>query len=582
MAQNIGTLLGSAIRPADSLDAFPSFHANEGKGGFYSVATIAERDAITSLRREIGMRIRVISEKKDYELIGGITNVNWVEVIGGSDQDNKIKPIYAFMPEAIDISDSEATYINALANFEIKDFEIPLFVIVQDASVSGSTFFTAFPAIRKYFLKEKGKGFYGQGGVQLTMLDLELVYEKFASVEEVINLPTTQFINIGDIGVGEIQDVVNLDSGYLIQEQSVGYRIFTTIVNGTSVNYLFLAPGGSYGIDLLQTVAADFEAFGESNQNPNSFKQNKIYKTTLSSLGVDTFELLTPLIIKNWIASLNVADEDNLIYYYEVTDELPNFNITANWATGDATYPVTNQVSFELFLGNRSYGEENNMTNIVITDFSLVGNSLTCNLTADGSVLDISEMQVTEVLSCGNVEGLQILLLESNQIVTFNPTIALPVGLQYFSLGNNQIVTFNPTIALPVGLQYFSLDNNQIVSFNPTIALPVNLQTLSLDNNQIVNFNPTNALPASLQSLYLSGNQIVNFNPTNALPAVLVVLSLTSNQMTTAGYTASESWANAQPNFINLCAILIGDNTDSITGTNLEAILISKNCQINA
>jgi hypothetical protein len=180
-------------------------------------------------------------------------------------QDNKIKPIYVFMPESISFGDSEATYINSLINFEVKDFEIPLFIITQDASVSSSTFFTAFPAIRKYFLKEKGKGFYGNGGIQLTMSDLELVYEKFATVEEVINLPTTQFINIGDIGVSEIQDVVNLDNGYLIQEQSVGYRIFATIVNGTSVNYLFLAPGGIYGINLLQTVAADFQIFGDEN-----------------------------------------------------------------------------------------------------------------------------------------------------------------------------------------------------------------------------------------------------------------------------------------------------------------------------
>ena len=182
-----------------------------------------------------------------------------------TNQDNKIKPVYVFMPEAINIGDSEATYINSLINFEVKDFEIPLFIITQDAIVSGSTFFTAFPAIRKYFLKEKGKGFYGQEGTQLTMSDLELVYEKFANVVDIINLPTTQFINIGDIGVSEIQDVVNLDSGYLIQEQSVGYRIFATIVNSTSVNYLFLAPGGTYGINLLQTVAADFQIFGGEN-----------------------------------------------------------------------------------------------------------------------------------------------------------------------------------------------------------------------------------------------------------------------------------------------------------------------------
>lgn len=85
MSQNIGTLLGSAIRPASTLDVFPSFHANEGLGGFYSVADITERNAITFLRRIEGMRIRVISETKDYELIGGVTNADWVEILQGND-----------------------------------------------------------------------------------------------------------------------------------------------------------------------------------------------------------------------------------------------------------------------------------------------------------------------------------------------------------------------------------------------------------------------------------------------------------------------------------------------------------------
>lgn len=85
MAQNIGTLLGAPIRPADSLDAFPSFYANEGKGGFYSVADLTARNAITADRREIGMCVKVISENKDYELLRGITNDNWIEKIYGGD-----------------------------------------------------------------------------------------------------------------------------------------------------------------------------------------------------------------------------------------------------------------------------------------------------------------------------------------------------------------------------------------------------------------------------------------------------------------------------------------------------------------
>ena len=52
--------------------------------------------------------------------------------------------------------------------------------------------------------------------------------------------------------------------------------------------------------------------------------------------------------------------------------------------------------------------------------------------------------------------------------------------------------------------------------------------------------------------------------------------------MTLADYTASEAWANAQPAFTNPCNVYFGNNIDSISGTNLEAILLTKNCIITA
>ena len=70
------------------------------------------------------------------------------------------------------------------------------------------------------------------------------------------------------------------------------------------------------------------------------------------------------------------------------------------------------------------------------------------------------------------------------------------------------------------------------------------------------------------------------FNPTIPLPTSLEILDLTGNLMTTAGYTTSETWANAQTSFTSLCAIVFTANVNSITGTNLESILISKNCSI--
>jgi hypothetical protein len=101
------------------------------------------------------------------------------------------------------------------------------------------------------------------------------------------------------------------------------------------------------------------------------------------------------------------------------------------------------------------------------------------------------------------------------------------------------------------------------------------LVDLGLNNNQIVTFNPSIALPSSLQNLELSNNQIVTFNPTLPLPTSLQTLGLGSNQMTTAGYTASETWANGMHTTTS-GQIDLTSNPDSVSGTNLETILTSK------
>jgi len=176
--------------------------------------------------------------------------------------------------------------------------------------------------------------------------------------------------------------------------------------------------------------------------------------------------------------------------------------------------------------------------------------------------------------------SLNVLGLSSNNIVTFNPSIALPTSLIELQLSDNNITTFNPSIALPTSLNLLGLGGNQIVTFNPSIALPNSLEGLDLTGNLIVTFNPSITLPTSLILLGLSGNNIVTFNPTISLPNSLEVLDLTGNLMTTAGYTNSEPWANAQTPFTSLCTIVFTANVNSITGTNLEVILISKNCSI--
>jgi len=49
-------------------------------GGWRTVADITARDAIPAQRRSLQMRVAVVSEGKQYALVGGLLNANWTEV----------------------------------------------------------------------------------------------------------------------------------------------------------------------------------------------------------------------------------------------------------------------------------------------------------------------------------------------------------------------------------------------------------------------------------------------------------------------------------------------------------------------
>lgn len=84
MSQLSGTILASMIVPTDSLDAYATHSDKYGRGGYRSVADIAERDAITEPRRKLGMKVFVNDIQKEYQLVGGIENTNWIETGSGT------------------------------------------------------------------------------------------------------------------------------------------------------------------------------------------------------------------------------------------------------------------------------------------------------------------------------------------------------------------------------------------------------------------------------------------------------------------------------------------------------------------
>ena len=201
-----------------------------------------------------------------------------------------------------------------------------------------------------------------------------------------------------------------------------------------------------------------------------------------------------------------------------------NFDVTADWSYG--FNPITDKSSFILFFENSGF------INIVVENFVLSGQRITCFLSCEGTDLNIQDKKVVTVNSIGEITNLNLLNFNINDIVDFNLLVALPDSITQLYMNFNQIINFNPLIPLPSNLSELGLANNQIVDFNPSVALPSNLLQLVLSYNQIVDFNPTIALPNSMSELLLDNNQIANFDPLIPLPNNLGLLFLKNNEIT--------------------------------------------------
>jgi hypothetical protein len=83
MANIPGTVVAAKITTGDTVNTYAIGDCNEMQGTVHSVADNTARDAITTARRREGMYAYVISTQKTYQLVGGVTNSDWVEVSSG-------------------------------------------------------------------------------------------------------------------------------------------------------------------------------------------------------------------------------------------------------------------------------------------------------------------------------------------------------------------------------------------------------------------------------------------------------------------------------------------------------------------
>lgn len=73
-----GTNVLAPVVPFDTTDTHATHHALYGRGGYRTVASNAERDAIPANRREAGMLVWVSDTQKAWRMDANLTT--WTEV----------------------------------------------------------------------------------------------------------------------------------------------------------------------------------------------------------------------------------------------------------------------------------------------------------------------------------------------------------------------------------------------------------------------------------------------------------------------------------------------------------------------
>lgn len=149
---------------------------------------------------------------------------------------------------------------------------------------------------------------------------------------------------------------------------------------------------------------------------------------------------------------------------------------------------------------------------------------------------------------------------------------------------NNQLQVTTDAFVLKgnnVKARITSVTNNELNFYGWNAITNVNyitvegLLAINFGQNRITEFNPSKKLPFDLEVLSLFENQLQFFSPDLGLPSGLVSINLESNQFKLIGYTASEGWATKAA--VNqFTYIYFANNPDSVSGTNLETILITQ------
>jgi hypothetical protein len=97
-------------------------------------ADLTERDAIDTIQRYEGLISYVVSEQKNYQLVGGVTNAHWVELQSGGSSSNLVKQTDVFTVDATIISNGYVTLTQDLVTTEHEFVMLNGQVLIEGAS----------------------------------------------------------------------------------------------------------------------------------------------------------------------------------------------------------------------------------------------------------------------------------------------------------------------------------------------------------------------------------------------------------------------------------------------------------------
>ena len=219
-----------------------------------TVADLNELVSIPNKKINVGGLVYVVSENEFYKLIdnSSITDINtgWEKFsITGSITPKKITVDTYTITDPEDSTEKRiADKINARGQFEIFNGEFPIFSIpfIEE----GKIYFATFNGI-------PSTGLYGTNNTQVSFFSIQVIGERILNLNNLSD-PTTDRIDLGDIGSNEVWNFVASEPSRTIQGQEEGYTVFEATQRGIQKAWFYVGQTGGVGSGEYEPVESDF------------------------------------------------------------------------------------------------------------------------------------------------------------------------------------------------------------------------------------------------------------------------------------------------------------------------------------